>query len=86
MSCAPTVRPATVHDAEGIARLSDQVGYPSTDEEIARRLAQVIGHTTHAVYIAESDGRLIGWVHIFLNYSLLADMPAEIAGLVVDEN
>jgi GNAT superfamily N-acetyltransferase len=45
-----------------------------------------IGQTGHGVYVAEADGALIGWVHVFVNYSLLADTPAEVAGLVVDEN
>jgi len=68
------------------SRLSDQLGYPSTEEETTRRLLQVNGQSGHAVYVAEAAGRLIGWVHVFANHSLLADTPAEVAGLVVDEN
>jgi len=81
-----TIRLATIDDAEAVARLSDQLGYPSTEEETTRRLLQVNGQSGHAVYVAEADGRLVGWVHVFVNHSLLADTPAEVAGLVVDEN
>jgi GNAT superfamily N-acetyltransferase len=81
-----TIRLATTDDAEAVARLSDQLGYPSTREETTRRLLQVNGQSGHAVYVAEGDGRLIGWVHVYVNHSLLADLPAEVAGLVVDEN
>jgi len=82
----PTIRPPIPEDAEAIARLSNQLGYPSTEEESAQRLCEVVRQSSHAVYVAECDGRLIGWVHVYVNHSLLADMPAEVAGLVVDEN
>ena len=82
----PTIRHAIPEDAGAIARLSDQLGYPSTEEESARRLREVIWQSGHAVYVAECDGKLIGWVHVYVDHSLLADMPAEVAGLVVDEN
>ena len=85
-SVEPTVRPATLGDAEAIARLSGQLGYPSTTGETARRLLHVNGQTGHGVYVAEADGMLIGWVHVFVHPSLLADTPAEVAGLVVDES
>ncbi len=85
-SFEPTILPAMLDDAEAITRLSDQLGYPSTKEETARRLLQVKGQTGHGVYVAEADGRLIGWVHVFVHPSLLADTPAEVAGLVIDEN
>jgi GNAT superfamily N-acetyltransferase len=85
-SSGVTIRLATIDDAEAVARLSDQLGYPSTEEETTRRLLQVNAQSGHAVYVAEADGSLMGWVHVFVNHSLLADMPAEVAGLVVDEN
>jgi GNAT superfamily N-acetyltransferase len=85
-SSGVTIRFATIDDAEAVARLSDQLGYPSTKEETIRRLLQVTGQSGHAVYVAEADGMLIGWVHVFVNHSLLADTPTEVAGLVVNEN
>ena len=85
-SFEPTIRRAIAGDADDIARLSGQLGYPSTAEETARRLLQVDGQSGHAVYVAEVDGKLIGWIHVFVNHSLVADTPAEIAGLVVDES
>ncbi len=82
----PFVRPATADDAEAIARLSEQLGYPTNAEETARRLREVTGEGDHAVFVAEADGRQIGWVHVYVNHSLLADTPAEVAGLVIDED
>ncbi len=84
-SSEPTIRPAILCDAEAIARLSNQLGYPSTEEETAQRLLHLNSQIGHAVYVAQADGRLIGWLHIYVNHSLLADTPAEVAGLVIDE-
>ncbi len=73
-------------DAGAIARLSGQLGYLSTEEETARRLLEVNGQAGHAVYVADIGGKLVGWVHVYVNLSLVADKPAEVAGLVVDES
>lgn len=83
---APTVRLATIADAAAIARLSGQLGYASTTDEIARRLADLNGNGEHAVYVADRDGMPVGWVHVAVSHSLLADTPAEIAGLVIEEH
>ncbi len=86
LSPEPAIRSATINDAAALARLSGQLGYSSTPEETARRLLDVNGNREHAVYIAEADGVLIGWIHVFIVHSLLADTPVEVAGLVIDEN
>ncbi len=83
---APLLRLATSRDAESIARLSGQLGYPSTAAETARRLADLGGNGEHAVFVAEGDQALLGWIHVRVSHLLLADTPAEIAGLVVDEH
>jgi len=51
-----TVRAATLADAADIARLSGQLGYPATPEEVAHRLRQIEGDATHAVYVARFAG------------------------------
>ncbi len=79
------VRFATPADAEHIAGLSAQLGYPAMVADTARRLAEVSGNGEHAVIVAENSGVLLGWVHVLVSHSLLADARAEIAGLVVDE-
>lgn len=49
-------RAATLADAADIARLSDQLGYPATPEEVAHRLRQIEDDARHAVYVAEFAG------------------------------
>jgi GNAT superfamily N-acetyltransferase len=86
MSNALTIRPACTTDIERLAELAAQLGYPSTPEQTQRRLANLFDKPEeNAVIVAETGGRVIGWVHVHL-YSLLVDDPeAEIGGLVVGE-
>lgn len=80
-----TIRLATAADAEGIAQLAGQLGYPATVEETIQRLCVVNRHSQQAVYVAEANGRTAGWVHAFVRPSLTTEPSAEVAALVVDE-
>ena len=66
--------------------LAGQLGYPSTQTQVAQRLRRVEGDDRHAVFVAEShDGPVIGWVHVFVCHLVESEPSAEIGGLVVDE-
>lgn len=79
------VRPARMEDAEQIAGLSGQLGYPTTAEVTARRLAILLADPEHAVFVAEWPGTVaVGWVHVCLRPLLILDAVAEVEGLVVD--
>ena len=80
------IRLANAGDAERIAILCQQLGYPASQEEVQRRLNQIQRDKQHAVYVAElSDGHVIGWVHVHVRQLIVADLQAEIGGLIVDE-
>ena len=81
-----TVRLARLEDAEALTKLADQLGYPSTVEQVRRRFKTLAEKSDeNAVFVAEADGKILGWVHAHL-YNLLVDDPEiEIGGLVVDE-
>lgn len=72
-------------DAETIARLNEQWGYPSLPEEVLFRLQTLSSLTYHEVFVAEIDNGVAGWVYVYKHYSMGADAFAEIGGLVVDE-
>ena len=78
-----SVRLATEQDAERVAALSMQLGYPTSPGDTQRYLAQVERDSNHAVYVAALDGRVVGWVHV--RVMLHDKRVAEIEGLVVDE-
>ena len=82
-----TVRPAGTADVDAIAFLCGQLGYPSTAEDIERRLAEIVGDPNATVLVAGShpDG-VVGWVHVRALHLITRDACAEIVGLVVDES
>jgi|SRR5579863_6198245 len=83
---AGRIRPAQPSDHARIAELAGQLGYPSTQEEIARRLKGIKGSTEAAVFVAELEtGEIAGWIAVFAYRTVEADARAEVSGLVVDE-
>ncbi len=85
MSASIHIRAAASADAESLARLSDQLGYPVDAETIARRLRDIEQRRAGAVLVAEIDGSVAGWAHVLPQHRMEHDANAELAGLVVDE-
>jgi GNAT superfamily N-acetyltransferase len=81
------IRAARTYDAQAIAELGAQLGYPSTRQQIATRLAGVEAEPSSRVLVAENgEGRVVGWLHVAARTQLTEDCCAEILGLVVDES
>jgi len=78
-------RLATLDDASAIARLSAQLGYPADSDEVGRFLTHLLPDPVHVVFVAEFNGALCGWVHVFLSRRLFMLPFAELGGIVVDE-
>ncbi len=79
-------RPARPDDAEAVAALAAEWGYPAGTETYADRLATLCASLVHAVFVAPSgddDRRLDGWLVIEARTTLGSGTFAEIAGLVV---
>lgn len=80
----PTRR-AAASDAPEIARLTNELGYPATEHEIASRLDTMLRLPTHFVAVAEEPrARLLGWVVAERRVMLESGEQVEIVGLVVD--
>jgi GNAT superfamily N-acetyltransferase len=79
------IREARAADAEALAALSDQLGYPAAAGEVRERLAALALRGDGRVLVAEAKGRVIGWVHVFGAHLLETAPFAEIGGLVVGE-
>ena len=82
------IRKARRGDAEQIAQLSGELGYPATAAQIATRLRQLKPASKHAVFVAESPDAatgLIGWLHVSVSHLLESDIRAEVNGLIVAE-
>ena len=79
------IRTMETPEAEAIAALSHQLGYPATPEEVLRRISAVLQHPDHCAFVAVVDDQVAGWIHGFHTINLESDPFVAIAGLVVDE-
>ncbi len=81
------IRRARIEDAERVAALSGQLGYPVSMREMKRRLLELFGRELSACFVAEAkEGGVIGWICVSVNSLLEVGRRAEVNGLVVDEN
>jgi GNAT superfamily N-acetyltransferase len=81
------IRQANVTDNVYLALLCQQLGYPTDQEAIQRRLNYIYQHVNHNVYVAELAGAtVVGMIHVYVCALLEADPYTEIGGLVVNEN
>jgi GNAT superfamily N-acetyltransferase len=81
-----SVRRARSADAERIAELSGQLGYPTSAKAMKARLNDVLKDKAGACFVVESreDG-LIGWIHVSTTPLLEVERRAEVNGLVIEE-
>lgn len=81
-----TIRTADPDDAAIVGKLISQLGYTDiTIEGARRRLVQLLDKVDHAVYVAVTDGRLAGFIHICVNETLENEPRGEIRALSVDD-
>lgn len=80
------IRPAKAEDANAIQKLAVQLGYEVTVEDIATRLDWILAEQSHAIFVAEVDGEVFGFVHVREDsLTLLAKQRTEIEALAVDQ-
>ena len=74
-------------DAGAVAKLTTQLGYPATEDEIRRRYDLLKDRWDARVFVARFAGNtIVGWIHVQAMYLLECDPRAEIWGLVVAES
>lgn len=79
------IRDATIGDAEALAGLAAQLGYPSSGAEIGARLGKYKGNAEERLLVAEVEGLVVAWTSIALADHFHTPPYVEISGLVVDE-
>ena len=80
------IRLVNKNDSTRLAELAGQLGYPSTPDQIANRLAGILARPDQAVFVAEADGQAAGWVHVFACPTVELDLYAEVGSLVVERD
>lgn len=78
-------RLADDRDADALAALAGQLGYPSSPVEILARVRKLRTLSDHAIFVTESGGKVVGWLHVQTRRSLELPEYGEITGMVVDQ-
>lgn len=72
-------------DLEEVARLSEQLGYPISVEDLRTRFETITHAPDHALYVAEGDDlRVVGWIFLRRELSPIEPARAVVGSLVVD--
>jgi GNAT superfamily N-acetyltransferase len=78
------LRRGTADDADSLARLSQELGYPVDAEAMRVRLKTIVGRPEHLLLVAElPHSGVCGWLHAFAINVVESGFRVEIAGLVV---
>jgi GNAT superfamily N-acetyltransferase len=81
---AALIRSARPDDAADVARLLGQLGYPSTPDQVLRRLSRLDAGDAHLVLVCEFAGRLIGLVTAWAGDCIHRDGPiGRVTALIV---
>lgn len=78
------IREAKMNDAEALAKLSGELGYPATKAEMENRFDKILSKSDNGIYVAERDS-VVGWIHVAVIQTLESNAYVEIQGLVVAE-
>jgi GNAT superfamily N-acetyltransferase len=80
------IRRARQSDAEQVAALSGQLGYPATPAQILQRMKGLKPSSEHAVFVADFPGTgIVGWLHVSVAHLIDSETRAEVNGLIVGE-
>lgn len=81
-----SVREIVVGDAETAARLSEQLGYPTSVEIMQKRIENLANLKDHVVYVACMPNTVVGWIDVGITHHLQGEPYGEIGGLVVSSS
>jgi PhnO protein len=81
-----SIRQLTADDAEAVAELSSQLGYPCSTGDIRERIGEISRTTDRVAFAAVVDGQLVGWIDAAMERHLQSPASAVIGGLVVRED
>jgi GNAT superfamily N-acetyltransferase len=85
MNKSLNIREAKKIDAVALAKLSGELGYPTTTDDMESRFDKLSAKSDNGIYVAELDS-IVGWIHVSVIQSLESNPFVEICGLVVAES
>lgn len=80
------IRAMRESDADAVHRLAVELGYPTEPDRTLARIRAVLASDIADAFVAvDSEGRVLGWAHVFVAPFLESGPNAELGGLVVEE-
>jgi GNAT superfamily N-acetyltransferase len=80
------IRAAKPADAEAIAHLSKELGYPAELKTVRERLRRILGRNDQRMVVAEvPNGGVCGWLQAHSSVAVESGLRVEIVGLIVSE-
>lgn len=80
------LRPASIDDAEAMATLLGELGYPSTAEQVRARMMRIAQDAAYRIDVAVQENDVVGLMVLQRGWSLEHDTPfARLLALVVSE-
>jgi len=80
------IRAAKPADAEAIAHLSKELGYPAELKTVRERLRRILGRDDQRVVVAVvPNGAVCGWLQAHSSVAVESGLRVEIVGLIVSE-
>ncbi|EFH87955.1 GNAT family N-acetyltransferase [Ktedonobacter racemifer] len=81
-----TLRPASLSDASAIARLMEQLGYPTETQEMEERLTGLLSQSDYQTLVAERNRRIVGMIGLHVGHSYEKNgVYGQIVALVVEQ-
>jgi len=80
------IRTANKEDCPDITQLTNELGYPSSEEKVGEILDVVLKHEDHQLFVAEIDKQLVAYIHLVSSIRLGSDPFVEVVAFVVHSN
>lgn len=74
-----------LNDAEGVQKLSLQLGYSLSVHETEFMINEVTHTNGNIAYVAMASDKMVGWIHAFKALRIESKPFIEIGGMVVDD-
>ena len=78
-----TIRAMRLEDAPAVATLSGELGHPASATELRGRMAALLDDPDHRLLVVESEGEVLGWVHVAVRICSTRRRTRELVALVV---
>jgi GNAT superfamily N-acetyltransferase len=85
MNSLTTIRPISMKDTDAVAQLVAQLGYERTADQLREWLQGLDTRPDQAVFVAELEDEVVGWVEVSLVRHLQSETVGLIGGLVVKD-